>query len=259
MWIKQATDGSVQELPKLVAEAVQRKLHGTSGVGAIRGALAFRRTVLRECGSIAPEAKLLDFGCGWGRHIRVFLKEFEPHNIYGVDIDPHNLETCRTLLPDVNFVQCFEHEPLKVKDQSIDLVISFSVFSHINEESAKRWLGELYRIIKPGGRAVLTSWGNNLFEVFDRIEKTGKVEYDWEKNIQYSFSDFADVRQRYTRGEFVFGMHGRTGGDLDPKLYGISLMPRQWVERESGFRLEKCLDNPKIVPQTTFVLERPAS
>ncbi len=190
MWIKQAEDGSIQELPKLVPEALQRKLHGTSGVGAMRGALAFRRTVLRECGSVGPDAKLLDFGCGWARHIRVFLKDFEPHNIYGIDIDPHNLDACRTFLPDVNFTQSVEHEPLELKDQSIDLAISFSVFSHINEESAKRWLGELFRVIKPGGRAVVTSWGNNLFEVFDRIEKTGKVEYDWEKTSSIHFRIF---------------------------------------------------------------------
>lgn len=257
LWLEQASQGNVKDLPALAPQELQRRLHGTSGVAAIQGALAFRRRVLGFVGPIGADDKFLDFGCGWGRHIRVFLKDFKPENIVGVDIDPENIRVCEAHLPDCQFILSSEHQPLSLADASVKLAISFSVFSHINEESAKRWVGELFRVVKPGGFCVVTSWGRNLYDVFDRIKRTGQIEHEWERNIQRSFSDFPNAWKRYCEGEFVFGRHGSTGTALDPDVYGISLMPKQWLERNSQFQVQHYLDDPKIVPQTVFVLQRP--
>ena len=37
----------------------------------------------------ARDSRVLDFGCGWGRVIRFFLKDVAPWNLVGVDIDPN--------------------------------------------------------------------------------------------------------------------------------------------------------------------------
>jgi ubiquinone/menaquinone biosynthesis C-methylase UbiE len=133
------------------------------------------------------------------------------------------------------------------------------VFSHINEESSKYWLAELYRVLKPHGMAVVTSWGANLLALFDRLDATGKTEYDWERNIDLSFPDRAKARSEFLSGEFVFGRHGNPGDNLDPDLYGITMMPRGWVEKETSFVIEEFLDNPQVVPQATFFLRKPTS
>lgn len=258
LWLRQARDGDVESIPPLAPAELQGRLHGTTGTDAMNGALAFRRRVLRVYGTPAPDARFLDFGCGWGRHLGVFLKDFAPENMYGVDIDSHNVQVCRSRLPRTNVLLNAENDALAIADETIDLIISFSVFSHINEESSKYWLTELYRVLKPDGMAVVTSWGANLLALFDRLDATGKTEYDWERNIDLSFPDRAKARSDYLSGVFVFGRHGNPGDNLDPDLYGITMIPRGWVEKETGFVIEEFLDNPQVVPQTTFFLRKSA-
>jgi SAM-dependent methyltransferase len=256
LWLRQAREGNVPGLPALAPEALQGRLHGTTGIQAMQGALAFRRRVLQTAGALKPNASMLDFGCGWGRHIRVFLKDFAVDRISGVDIDPANLDICRQLLPDIRFVQAVEGQALDLPDRSMDVIIAFSVFSHLNEASARFWLDELHRLLRPGGTAVVTSWGQAIFDIFDRLATTGELKFAWERNIDRSFPDKAETRRRYAAGEFVFGRHGSPGEALDPDVYGISLMPRVWVETQTPFRVIAYEDDPRRVPQTTFGLRR---
>lgn len=257
MWLRQAEHGDVADLPSLAPETIQRQLHGTSGVAAMQGALKFRSVIRKKLNAIQPGARLLDFGCGWGRHIRVFLKDFSPENVLGVDIDPTNLALCSKHLPQVSFLQSSEDRPLEVAPGSIDLVVSFSVFSHINEASARYWIAELGRVVKPGGTIVATSWGQSLFDIATRIRATGQVQFDWERNLVKSFSDMETVERSYRAGQFQFGRHGSVGSaTLDPDVYGIALMPASWIERNTNLIVREVIDDPAVVPQTTFFLQR---
>ncbi|MES1201644.1 MAG: class I SAM-dependent methyltransferase [Pseudomonadota bacterium] len=253
MWLRQAEQNDVSELPRVAPQDVQRRLHGTSGVNPIAGALQFRRMVLDFAGPLQPDAQLVDLGCGWGRHIRVFLKDFAAQNIHGVDIDPANIALCRQYLPEVGFILCRESEPLELASRSVDVVISFSVFSHLSEDSARYWLNELARVTKPGGSIVVTSWGKALFDIAERIKRTGDIASPWEGNIARAFGDFDEVAPRYAAGEYIFGRHGNAG-PLDPDLYGISLMPKEWVEKNAPVRLRQFIDDPRVVPQATFFM-----
>src|SRR5205823_15103862 len=38
---------------------------------------------------------ILDFGCGWGRMVRFFLKDLEPSRIWGVDCLSGIIDICR--------------------------------------------------------------------------------------------------------------------------------------------------------------------
>lgn len=257
LWLRQAQTGDVAELPPLASQDLQRKLHGITGVAAMTEALDFRSVVLGNIPTLPPAASLLDFGCGWGRHIRAFLKDFTSDRICGVDIDPHNLEICRRLLPDIGFIQSAEAQSLALPSASFDLIISFSVFSHINEHSAAFWLNEIARLLKPDGHAVVTSWGRALFAVADRIAAAGgRTNHAWERNISRAFPDLPTAKERYARGEFVFGRHGSTDAALDPDVYGLSLMSRKWIDRLGTVKVEKMIEDTKVVPQTTFFLTR---
>ena len=257
LWLQQAETGRVAGLPPLVDIPTQMNLHGTTGVGAMAGALKFRQVILREVGSPGPNECFVDFGCGWGRHIRVFSKDYTPDRMTGVDINPTNIALCRRHLPTVRFLTSTEGERLEVAPASIDLIISFSVFSHLSEPSARFWLRELARICRPGGSIVVTSWGRSLFRIFDRLQKGGEIEYNWEKNIIRAFPDLKEVERLYLAGGFVFGRHGSTDANLDPDRYGISLMPRRWIEENTGLCVDTVIDDPVVVPQTTFFLKRP--
>ena len=45
------------------------------------------RQLYEEEAARSEETPLLDFGCGWGRVTRFFLKDVAPGNLMGVDID----------------------------------------------------------------------------------------------------------------------------------------------------------------------------
>jgi len=256
LWLRQAEERDVDEIPPLAPDSIQKKLHGTSGATAIRGALKFRKIVNENIGSLSENARLLDFGCGWGRHIRVFLKDFYDDNIFGVDIDKNNIELCKKYLPNIKFLLSVENKPLDISDNSIDLIISFSVFSHINENSSKFWFRELERILKPGGHAVITSWGKILFDIYERVKNTGAYEYKWEENILKSFDDMEKVKDNYYNGMYQFGSHGMIDDALDADIYGIALMPSKWIEMNSILKVKNILDDPRDVPQTTFILRK---
>ena len=257
LWLRQATDGDVECIPGLVSEDIQARLHGTTGVAAMQGALRFRSFIKSQIEEYSDFSNFLDFGCGWGRHIRVFLKDFDATSIYGVDIDPSNISLLNEHIPDVNSILCYEGKNLELEDNSMDLIISFSVFSHINEKSAEFWLTELKRLLKPGGFLVITTWGKALFEVFDRMQSNGgKTEFAWEKNIDKAFDDKDKVRERYLAGDFVFGKHGQPGAALDKDVFGISLIPKKWFDDRNDFKVIKWFDDTKIVPQTTFFLQK---
>lgn len=254
MWLRQAEFNDVPILPAMVPIEVQARLHGTSGVDAMRGALKFRDIVLNSIKPLKSDSTLLDFGCGWGRHIRTFLKDFRCENIYAVDIDPSNIGLINEFLPGVNGIVCHENVKLPIQSQSIELVISFSVFSHLNESSALFWINELSRVVKDSGRVIITSWGKSLFHIIERIGITGTYEYPWERNIDLSFPDKDVLIKQYNNGDYIFGRHGNTGPNLDGDLYGISLMSKQWIENNSKFVVEEVIDDPRRVPQATFIL-----
>ena len=138
----------------------------------------------------------------------------------------------------------------------VDLAISFSVFSHLCEESALFWLSNLSRVVKPNGFLVFTSWGKSLLRVFDKLDSNPEdYEYDWERNISAAFPDKQKVRNDYSEGRLVFGRHGSAGG-LNPDNYGIAMMPLAWVEANTNMKIVEFIDDSRIVPQATFILQK---
>jgi ubiquinone/menaquinone biosynthesis C-methylase UbiE len=49
--------------------------------------------------------------------------------------------------------------PIPFADDEMDAVISISIFTHLTESSQNEFLGELFRVTRPGGRLFLTVHG----------------------------------------------------------------------------------------------------
>ena len=105
---------------------------------------------------VAPDARILDAGCGSGRNIIYFLKN--GFNVTGVDRSPKAIEElqglAKELAPELspeNF--CIANlENLAFEDALFDLVICNAVlhFSE-NETGFNQMLNELWRVLAPGG------------------------------------------------------------------------------------------------------------
>ena len=264
LWVEHAAaPDSRPDLPGFPSEEVQRRIHGTVFERAMRGALALRyhafRSLRRVVGKpIVPDMRVLDFGCGWGRVLRVLLKDFHTSGLHGTDLDPEVIELARELLPEVSFAVNDRLSPLVYRDRSFDLIFVNSVFSHLAERNFWFWIEELTRVLEPGGVLVFTSWGQGLLDIAKQVFESKTLEYAWQQNILDAFPSYDRLRDSYLGGEFIFG--GASGGALLPETdFGIALVPRRYFERNAkGLILKDFLDDPQQFTQTIFVVQKEA-
>jgi ubiquinone/menaquinone biosynthesis C-methylase UbiE len=104
----------------------------------------------------SQEMKILDAGCGGGRNLVYFLRE--NFQIYAVDQNAEAIEQIRRFaqtvaprLPPDNF-QVSTIEKMPYQNASFDWVISSAVLHFARDERHfKEMLGEMWRVLKPGG------------------------------------------------------------------------------------------------------------
>jgi SAM-dependent methyltransferase len=179
-----------------------------------------------------PRKVLLDFGTGWGRIARCFLRDIPAEHIVGVDVEPDLVKICRATFPGPRFLGCNPLPPLSFRDESVDFIVGYSVFSHLSEAACRAWIAEFARILKPGGMAALTTRGRWFFDYAAAL--TGTDPYS--RALSKMFPDFADARARYDRGEFVHSnVDGVTGGGaLDGGFYGETFIPEKYARETLG-------------------------
>jgi SAM-dependent methyltransferase len=111
-------------------------------------------------------SSILDFGCGCGRLTRYLLLLFEHAKVYGVDTDTLSISWCEANLKPGNFSTSHSQQPLHFSNESFDLIISYSVFTHIHENDQAAWLSEMSRILKPGGTLIFSTQGyGDIFQI----------------------------------------------------------------------------------------------
>ena len=101
------------------------------------------------------QARILDFGCGWGRLTRFFARDAMPDRLFGCDPTPEILEVCaETGVP--GDLRKTDFVPTELPFEDLDLVFSFSVFTHISEPAHRACLEAIHAALAPGGTAVIT-------------------------------------------------------------------------------------------------------
>lgn len=108
--------------------------------------------------------RILDVGCGTG-FLLGRLHDNEPGvQLAGVDPVPEMLALARQRLP-APAVDLREAaaEGLPFADRSFDAVVSASVFHYLREPGAA--LAEMRRVLRPGGRLVLTDWSGDSLSI----------------------------------------------------------------------------------------------
>ena len=96
---------------------------------------------------------LLEIGCGEGRGVEILSNKVD--SFTGIDKIGAVIDRLQTKFPDFNFVQA-HIPPLKtLQSDSYDFVVSFQVIEHIKDDL--NYLKEIYRVLKPGGKAFITT------------------------------------------------------------------------------------------------------
>ncbi len=113
----------------------------------------FTKDVVTILGSIPKEKRVLEIGCGFGRHSRGFSKMFE--EVYAIDISGNMITKATELnsdLKNVKFIKTNGQDLKDFQDNYFDFVYSYGVFHHIpDREITYNYFQEIHRVLKRGG------------------------------------------------------------------------------------------------------------
>jgi SAM-dependent methyltransferase len=126
--------------------------------------------MLQENGTGGQDlAAILDFGCGCGRVIRHW-REATGASLHGTDYNPHLVAWCRANLRFADFNVNGPEPPLPYREATFDLIYAMSVLTHLQESSQMSWMTELKRVLKHGGRLLVTVHGRSYLDWLDPAE-----------------------------------------------------------------------------------------
>ena len=120
---------------------------------------------------------MIDFGSGWGRITRTLLRDFRPEHVVGVDPLESMVEACRDWFASsaVSFETVDNWPPLSQANESVDLIVAYSVFSHLPERLATAWIAEFARVLKPGGIVVATTQSRSFIDLCEQMRTDPSV------------------------------------------------------------------------------------
>lgn len=157
------------------------RIVGSPDAEHFRNAMVGTFKELAARGGLGPASRVLDLGCGCGRHAAPFVQlvDGDAGGVYwGVDIWREAIDWCRQRLgsqnPAMRFVlretgaaqgsaageasaatDCHLGE---IADGTIDMAFAVSVFSHLTEAETRAYLAEMSRVLAPGGIGYLTGF-----------------------------------------------------------------------------------------------------
>jgi Methyltransferase domain len=239
-----------KKLPAFPSDAVQTRTTGQSGINTLREAFIFYQDCVENFSAlgapIASNHSLLDFGVGWGRIARFFMRELPLQNIHGLDVMQEFVDICKETFESDNFRLTAPFPPTKITDAKYTHIVGYSVFSHLSEQACLSWMKEFYRLLAPGGVVALTTRGRPFFDFCESLKNQGHTGYL--AGLSTMFSDFNAEKSRYDAGVFVHsnkdGVVG--GGAMTPDFYGESFIPQAYAEKaySEWFTLEKFVYDP---------------
>jgi 2-polyprenyl-3-methyl-5-hydroxy-6-metoxy-1,4-benzoquinol methylase len=108
----------------------------------------------RALAAIGPAGDVLDFGAGTGQLTMRLRDAGRYRSITGADLYPRT----EAIPADIRWVQGDLNDRLPLGDGSFDLIVAAEVIEHL--ENPRAMCRELFRLLRPGGRVVVSTPNN---------------------------------------------------------------------------------------------------
>ncbi len=148
--------------------------------------------------NIKPNSKILDIGCGFGRHIEV-IADFSKE-VIGIDNNSNMIKKAKNRLSNFKNVKLFvmNAQKLNFEDDYFDYVIcmtnTFGVFPEIKEDV----LEEMKRVCKKEGKIIISVYNDKSLEIRKKdYEKVGLHITKIENGIVYTKEGL--ISQQFTK------------------------------------------------------------
>ena len=215
---------------------------------------AARLPLLLERYLPAGPLALADLGCGDGPLFAALARGgfiASTRSVYAVDLDPKRLGRVKVRFPWIETVAAPADSVPEIEDGTLDFLCSTMVLEHVPDERA--YLAEIRRMLRPGGRAYLTTVFKKQGAWYFR-KRGGESVLDTSHLREYTDLD-AFVRLVTEGGRFRILALERNRlwfPLLDPLLFRIGHRYRRLTERRSFLRV---LRAPKVPIPGYYSLE----
>jgi SAM-dependent methyltransferase len=252
-----------RQFPGFPSADIQRQFVGSAYEPALAEAAGFYSFIQQTLASRrlrrAVRGGYLDFGCGWGRIGRFFLREFEADQMAGVDIDPDMVAFCRGANLPGRFETIANGRPLPFADKTFRLITAYSVFTHLPPHLFRAWLAELVRVLKPGGVLVLTVEPPRFLDFLDGADPHS--ENGWQAALAAYKDRIPGLRDELARDGVAYLPSGG-GAYREADVYGDTTVTSAFLAREAGALgadLITFVDEPVRFWQAVAVIRRRAT
>jgi MPBQ/MSBQ methyltransferase len=212
----------------------------------IRGDTATKELIALS--GFTPDMHILDVGCGIGGSTRRLARE-TGCRVTGIDLSEEYIDTARRLTELMNMQDRVDFHAtsaleLPFDDDTFDGVWSLQM--NMNVEDKLGWLKETYRVLKPGGRAVLyevcgnkntplhfpVPWAQDSSmsflvppEAFREIVMAAGFDVDvWTDRTDLAQKAFANAHKPVGEPTLpVLGVYMLVGNDIGTKAYNLHL------------------------------------
>ncbi len=209
---------------------------------------------MRDRGGLSPSSSVLDIGCGPGRVAAPLTRFLDPlsGSYEGFDVMPESIKWCQKAItpkhPNFRFqvadlhnaqynphgTQRADQYDFPYPDDSFDVALAASLFTHLRPFEGERYLAEACRVLRRGGH-LLGTWFLINDEAEDLLERDQAVTPATPDRaplkLDHSFTDArgTEFRSPFARTpehmiaiaeESVVAQHERVGLDVVEIIYG---------------------------------------